>query len=449
MPKSKYLAGFLAIVADKKCYYLAMKIYCSGIGGIGLSAYASHMQAKGHQVWGSDKSDSPLVQDLKKQGITITLNQDGSEMPEVLDLLVYSEAIPADAPERAKATKHGIRQISYFAALGEMTAGMNLIAVCGTHGKSSTTAMVSRLLIESGLDPNIVVGTKLRELNGRNWRQANNDLWAVEACEYRRSFHYLSPKIVLLTNADGDHYDAFKDLQDYEQAFVDFLRRLPEDGVIFAHGNDKQVQNIVKRAGKTMTDADRYPLITLKTPGLHMRQNAQLVLALADHLKLDSAKSAKIVSGYAGSWRRMEIKGTTKNDVIVIDDYGHHPIEIKATLSAMREAYPARRIVAVFQPHTHDRTIKLGPEFAKAFSDADLVVLTDVYDARPDRDSKKADVQALLKEIKNHSKVECVYAGTLAQAQTMLETSIIKPNDVLITLGAGDITKLADRMVHS
>ncbi len=420
-----------------------MRIFCSGIGGIGLSAYASHMHAAGHDVSGSDKNDSALIADLRSQGISVTLKQDGSALPEHCDLLVYSEAIPPSAPERVLAKERGVRQISYFAGLGEMTEGKRLIAMCGTHGKSSTTAMTARLLMESGLDPNVVVGTKLRELDGRNWRKAKGDLWAVEACEYRKSFHYLSPKIVLLTNADGDHYDAFKDLPDYEQAFVDFLKRLPKDGIVIAHGNDAQVKHIVERAGKTMIDADAQPLLTLKTPGLHMRKNAQLVLALAEHLGLNAKKSQEIVSQYAGSWRRMEVKGNAACGALVIDDYGHHPVEIRATLQGAKEAYPDKRIVAVFQPHTNNRTLALWNEFTDSFHDADLVVVTPVYDARPDKDAELADVSKLAVAIAKKSMVECLHAPTLEHAEHLLNDTVLQRNDVIVVLGAGDSTKLA------
>lgn len=423
-----------------------MRIFCSGIGGIGLSAYASHMKAAGNEVSGSDKNDSPLIVDLRSQGIDVSLKQDGSALPDQLDLLVYSEAIPPTAPERAIAKERGVRQISYFAGLGEMTAGKNLIAMCGTHGKSSTTAMTARLLMESGLDPNVVVGTKLRELDGRNWRKAKNELWAVEACEYRKSFHYLSPKIVLLTNADGDHYDAFKDLPDYEQAFVDFLKRLPSDGIVIAHGGDAQVAAIIKRAGKTFIDADKQPLIELKTPGLHMRKNAQLVLALAEHLGLDARKSQKIVSQYAGSWRRMEVKGNAKSGALVIDDYGHHPVEIKATLQGAKEAYPGKRIVAVFQPHTNNRTLALWDDFTDSFHDADLVVVTPVYDARPDKDAELADVPKLAAAVAKQSMVECLHAPSLEHAEHLLNDSVLNNNDVVVVLGAGDSTKLAAKL---
>lgn len=426
-----------------------MRIFCSGIGGIGLSAYAGHMHSRGHTVSGSDKTASSLTDDLLSQGIVVSFRQDGSALPEDLDLLVYSEAIPESAPERVLAASRGIRQISYFHALGKMTAGTNLICVSGTHGKSSVTAMAGKILLDSGRDPNIVVGTKMRELNGRNWRSGANDLWLVEACEYRRSFLFLQPKIILLTNADGDHFDAFKTMEDYEQAFIEYLGLLPSDGVLITHGSDKQLVSIAKRAKKSFIDADTIPLPDVGVPGIHMKKNAQLVLALADVLKIKRTEAMKSLLGFHGTWRRMEVKGTTASGITVIDDYAHHPVEIRATLQAMREAYPTRRIVAVFQPHTHDRTLKLWNDFSVAFKDADVVAVTDVYDARPDRDSAKADPQIFAKAIGEGSGVETLFSGTLDETSRLLRSSIVKNGDVLVTMGAGSITNLSDEIPES
>ncbi len=425
-----------------------MNIFCSGIGGIGLSAYAAHMRLRGHDIFGSDRSDSVLLHELRKMGMSITLAQDGSGLPDNLDLFVFSEAIPVDAPERVEATKRGVRQISYFQALGEMTAGKNLISVCGTHGKSSTTAMAALVLVEAGLDPNVVVGTKVPQMYGKNWRRGEGDLWIVESCEYRRSFLYLEPRIILLTNADGDHFDAFDNAADYRNAFVEFLKKLPTDGIIIAHGSDTESMEIVRRSGKNFLNADVEALPALSIPGIHMQKNAQLVLALAKHLGLPQSTVRTSLESYSGSWRRMEVKGTTKNGVTVIDDYGHHPTEIKATLQGIRSAYPKRRIVCVFQPHTHDRTLKLWNEFAVAFRDADQVLLTSVYDARPDKDSERADEKGLAEAIEKESVRPCLYSGNLKATEELLRTDIVKADDVLLIMGAGDVTALAHAMMR-
>ncbi len=425
-----------------------MKIFCSGIGGIGLSAYASHMRERGHAVSGSDAADSALLDVLRAEGMNISLTQDGSSIPEDTELFVYSEAIPEDSPERAEAKRRGIHRISYFQAIGELTSGTNLIAVCGTHGKSSTTAMAASLLIEAGLDPNIIVGTKLPSLDGRNWRRGLSDLWIVEACEYRRSFLHLKPNTILLTNADGDHFDYFNDANDYRNAFIEFVSGLPETGTIIVHGNDVQSMTIVREARRNFLDADLFEMPVLSVPGEHMKKNAQLVLALSDQMKIPETITARALKSYAGSWRRMEERGTVQG-ITIVDDYAHHPLEIGATLAAMKSAYPKRRIVAVFQPHTHSRTLKLWNDFTQAFSDADAVMLLDVYGARAEKDTKKADVASLAADISKYSGKNCDVLGSISNAAQLLCADAAKSGDVIVVMGAGDSTKLSDLLMKN
>lgn len=429
-------------------YNVTMTIFCSGIGGIGLSAYAAFQNAKGHRVNGSDRADSALLQDLRSQGISIFLQQDGTGITADTNLFVFSEAIPEDSPERTRARELGIRSVSYFEALGELSRDAFVIAVCGTHGKSSTTAMAARVLIDAGKDPSVIVGTKMRELGGRNWRVGAGDLFVVEACEYRRSFRFIKPKIVLLTNVDGDHFDAFSSIEEYRGAFVDFLKQLPSDGAVIAHGVDRDSVNVVSVSEKKMIDADAFPELHVQTPGVHMRQNAQLVLALADHLGVGQAVAEKSLSGFSGTWRRMEVKGAIEGGITIIDDYAHHPLEIKATLAAMKEAYPQRRIVCVFQPHTHDRTRKLYDDFVHAFIDADVVVIPNIYVARSDIETETVDVDSFVRDIARASGITCVNGRDLIETEKMLRGNMLQPGDVLITMGAGDITLLADRMMH-
>jgi UDP-N-acetylmuramate--alanine ligase len=425
-----------------------MKIYCSGIGGIGVSAYAAMQKANGHTVAGSDRHDSALLQDLRSQGIEVFLSQDGTHVPHDADLLVYTEAVPEDAPERVKAKEYGIRSLSYFQALGELSKDFFVIGVCGTHGKSSTTAMAARLLIECGKDPWVIVGTKVPELNSRNWRKGNSDIFLVESCEYRRSFHNLHPDLLLLTNVDGDHYDAYADLAEYQQAFVEFFQRLPEGGKVVGHLQDEQSANVIRRSGKEALDADVLPLPELSVPGMHMRQNARLALAMGTELGIEVSKGMEALKGFSGTWRRMENKGTGKHGGIVIDDYGHHPIEVKATLAALRSAYPSNRIVCVFQPHTHDRTRKLYDEFLGSFADADIVVLPNIYGARPKVGEVPVDAAKLAADIASTSGKTCTFTESLEKTEEYLP-SILQPTDVVVCMGAGDITNLAQRLVSS
>lgn len=420
-----------------------MKIYCSGIGGIGLSAYASLMHKAGHEVFGSDRSDSPLLDDLRGQSIGIFLDQSGKALPDGLDLFVYSEAIPDDAPERTTARSKNIREISYPQAVGELSRGKKLIVVCGSHGKSSTTAMVARLLIEAGMDPTVVVGTKLHELDGRNWRQGMTEWFVLEACEYRRSFLHYDPNIILLTNADIDHLDYYTSQEDYRAAFIEFANKLPSGGALITHMSDAESSMIAHTCHAEIIDADAEPMIELKTPGKHMRHNAQLALSLAKKLGIDQAKAIEILGGFAGTWRRMEEKGIIMDDVLVIDDYGHHPVEIRATLEALSEAHPMRRVVCVFQPHTHDRTIKLYDDFTLAFQKADVVVIPNIYDARHHIETAEVDVPKFIDDIAQNSGVMALYTHSLQETVTKLHTEILQPHDLVVVMGAGDITNVA------
>lgn len=411
-----------------------------------MSAYAALMKQAGHDVSGSDRAESAILEDLRSQGIQVSLVQDGSSISLDTDLLVYSEAIPETSKERMLASQNGIPQKSYFHALGELTKGKQIIAICGTHGKSSTTAMIAKIFIDAGKDPSVVVGTKMKELHQRNWRAGNSNLWIVEACEYRKSFLHIHPTVVVLTNADGDHFDAFSSLEDYQNAFVEFICNLPNDGVVVLHGNDADSIKIAKQAKKTIIDADTLELPETGAAGMHMRNNARLALVVAKEEKIDLQQAKKSLLEFTGTWRRMEVRGETHMGVTVIDDYAHHPIEIKATISAMKERYPKRRLVCVFEPHTNDRVLQLWKEFTQSFAEADLVLVTKVYDARPDKDKELVDVAKFAAEIGKTSKVSCRPTGTILRTKTTLET-LLQHGDVLLIMGAGNSTNLATSMV--
>ena len=423
-----------------------MVIYCSGIGGIGLSAYAALRRHAGDVVRGSDRSDSALLEDLRGQGIEVYLEQDGSRVTPDIDLFVYSEAIPPDAPERKKAAELGIEQQSYFHALGELSKDYDVIAVCGTHGKSSTTAMAAKVFVDAGKDPTVVVGTKSPDLGGKNWRKGNSGIFIVEACEYRRDFHYLFPDTVLFLTVDGDHFDAFGSLEEYRQAFVEFFLRLPEGKPVITHGGDPACAAVVAASGRPMVDADAFPLPAMGVPGEHMRQNARLVVALAKQYGIPEETALRSLEGFRGTWRRMEVKGTRADGVTVIDDYAHHPVEIKASLQGIKEGYPGRRIVLVFQPHTHNHTFSMYDEFLPAFGDVDVLVIPNVYAAR-EVSEETVDVARFAADIAAKSGIEARDGkGMDATLQWLREG--LKPNDVVVTMGAGDVTSLASKILQ-
>jgi UDP-N-acetylmuramate--alanine ligase len=378
----------------------------------------------------------------------VTHVQDGSQVPSDADLFVYSDALPEDAPERKKAKEYKIRSLSYFQALGELTAGYDVIAVAGTHGKSSTTSMAALLLVDAGLDPTVVVGTKVPDLDGKNFRKGGSKLFLVEACEYRRHFLHFQPKIILVTNADGDHFDSFTSVDDYRNAFREFLGQITSDGAVITHLGDADCRAVTDGIHSTVIDADQFSLPTLAIPGAHQRQNAQLVLALADHVGVDPKKARESLARYRGSWRRMEVKGKTKEGALVIDDYAHHPREIAATVAGAREAYGEKKIIGVLQPHMHNRTIALYDDFLTCFKGLDLLVLTDIYDARSDTESETVDIHKFAEDIAKHSGIEVQYAGGLAQAKAKLQSGLLHDGDVVLVMGAGDVTNLATEMTQ-
>ncbi|MEK7590630.1 MAG: cyanophycin synthetase [Patescibacteria group bacterium] len=421
-----------------------MKIYCSGIGGIGLSAYASLQNAAGHQVLGSDRTDSALLEDLRSQGITVTLRQDGSGLPGHLDLFVYSEAIPEDAPERVKAREFFIRQISYFQALGEFSKDYTVIAVCGSHGKSSTTAMAAHVLTQAGLDPTVVVGTKVPDLGGKNWRKGKSRIFLLEACEYRGSFLHLHPSIILVTSLDWDHVDAYPTPELYRRAYKTFVGCLPQNGTLITHMQDKACADLARESGKNILDADRQKMIMLSVPGRHMQENALLVQALAETLGVDVRSAEQSLLSFQGTWRRMEEIGES-NGIMYVDDYAHHPKEILATTAAIRQKYPKKRLVCVFQPHMHDRTLHFYDDFVHAFIESDVVMLTDVYEARKEKKGEKADMEKLASDIRGTVEGHVQYTGSLANTELQLRNEL-RSGDVVLFMGAGDITNLARRM---
>lgn len=423
-----------------------MVIYCSGIGGIGLSAYAALKRHAGDVVRGSDRNESALLDDLRAQGIEVFLEQDGSHVTQDIDLFVYSEAVPAHSPERTKAAELGLRQLNYFEALGELSEPYDVIAVCGTHGKSTTTAMLAKIFVDAGLDPTVVVGTKSPDLDGRNWRKGASDLFIVEACEYRNDFLHLFPDLAVLISVDGDHFDSFGSIEDYRQAFVNFLKLLPENGRVILHGADPDSVAVAAKAGRGAIDADALPLPETAVPGEHMRQNARLALAVAKAKGIPEDVALRSLAGFAGTWRRMEVVGTRKDGVTVIDDYAHHPVEITASLQGIREGYPGRRIVLVFQPHTHNRTLGMYADFLPAFRDADLLVIPNVYAAR-ETSAETVDVARFAADIAATSGIEARDGGGMEPTLEWLKQAV-KPNDVVVTMGAGDVTSLASKIVR-
>ncbi|MBD3330288.1 UDP-N-acetylmuramate--L-alanine ligase [Candidatus Peregrinibacteria bacterium] len=441
-----------------------MRVHFIGIGGIGLSAIAQIMRSRGHKVSGSDNCPSELTEELKKQGIEVYDKHSEENIKDDIELIVYSPAVPDDNVELKKGRETGIKTISYSDALGQLSEEMYTVAIAGTHGKSTTTAMTALILDEGGLDPTLVIGTKMPEYENNNYRVGDSNYLVLEACEYKRTFLTLNPDILIITNIEADHLDYYKDLDDYCNAFKELIAKMPEDGTVIINSSDKNAENIVKEANCQVVrwgdkTKDNYKFInsslifneakelseySLKikpgVPGKFNKENAVFAAIAGVILEVDDEKIEKAVSKFKGTWRRLEVKETQFKDKIFIDDYGHHPTEIALTLKAIKDEYPNKKMLLIYQPHQYSRTHHLLKEFGESFKNADEVIIPDIYevrDSQEDKDSVSTD--DLVKEIQKN--------GVLASNGNGLENTadIIKTRlsefDLIVTMGAGNIDR--------
>ena len=334
-----------------------MKIHFIGIGGIGVSALAKYYIGKGHRVSGSDLVHSEITDALKKNGAKIIIGR--NEIPKNVDLIIYSPAV------KIKNWKSKIPILSYPQALGQLTKQYFTIAVSGTHGKSTTTAMIALLLVKAGLDPTVIVGTKLKEFNDSNCRVGKSQYLVIEADEHFASFLNYWPKIIVLTNIEEDHLDYYKNLKNILRTFKKYVSHLPKDGILAINNDDKNIRKMlisnfqfpiskqipIKKYSIKQPEAKKLKNI-LKVPGEHNIYNALAALSVARILKIPDRISFKALSGYKGAWRRFETKQITwkKKRITLISDYGHHPTKVRVTLKAAREKYPKKKIWCVYQP---------------------------------------------------------------------------------------------------
>lgn len=383
------------------------KVHFIGVCGIGISAIAMLLKTAGKEVSGSDLRSSPICDNLKKNGIKIKIGHSENNVSEDIDLVIYSPAIPDNNQELEKAKRTGIKIINYPQALGLIFNNKTGIAVCGTHGKSTTSAMIGSILDDSELDPSIVIGSIIPRYNS-NLRLGKSQYFVAEACEYKRSFLYLKPKITILNNIELDHTDYYRDLDDLRNAFREFVGNLPHDGILICNGDDLNIKNlnteikvhypklkIISFGQDKMNDLQVSDLkfeigITkyrvsylgkylgefyLKVPGLFNLYNSLATISLGLVLGISIENIRESLVNFAGIWRRFEIKGTYKNTLIV-SDYAHHPTAVKMTIEAAKNFYPERRIFAIFQPHQYNRVKRLYKHYLECFNAADVIILS-------------------------------------------------------------------------
>lgn len=431
----------------------AKYIHFIGIGGIGTSAIAQILHNKRKKISGSDLVPSQLTKSLKLSGINVKIGHDEKFISKKHDLIIYSPAIPNSNPELKKAKSLNIKTISYSHALGQLTKDYFTIAIAGTHGKSTTTAMISLITEKAGLDPSVVIGTKIKQFKNKNFRVGDSEYLIIEACEYKRTFLAIHPDILVLTNIEADHLDYYKDLDDYKNAFKDLVKKVPKNGQILINDKSKHLKDIVKNAKCKVSTWKELHIDKLKlkprVPGDFNIENAKNAAITAKYLGINDKIIEKTIANFKGTWRRLEIKRKKGYKCTFIDDYGHHPTEIQLTLAAIREQNPNANILCIFQPHQYSRTHHLLKEFGRSFYDADKIIIPNIYKVRDSKeDIEKVSTDDLVNEINNTRKQSGrAYIHKAKNGRGLQKTAdYIKKNstkfDIIITMGAGDITDI-------
>lgn len=425
-------------------------VHFIGIGGIGTSAIARMFLPEGKSVSGSDMAESEITELLKKEGAAISIGEDAKNIPEGTELVIYTIAIDKDNAELLEAKKRDIPTLSYPEALGIISKDKYTIAVVGTHGKTTTTAMIAKVLMDAGLDPTVIIGSLIFDKDGKrtNFISGKGDYLVVEGCEYCRSFLNISPRMLVITNIDADHLDYYRDMEDIISAFVELSQKLPKDGYLILDSHSQNVEAVVKNSPCQNGDyaALRLPEgFKLHIPGSHNLLNAKAALGVAKILNISDASALSSLEAFRGTWRRFEYRGRAKNKAFVYDDYGHHPTEIEATLQGTRERFPDKKITVVFQPHLYSRTKQHLQGFGKALSEASSVILLPIYPAR-EVDPGDISSEMVAEEIKKNGK-DAEVVQTFEEAASLAE-KLSKEDDLILTLGAGDTNKVADILVR-
>ncbi len=430
-------------------------IHFIGIGGIGVSALAKYYHSKGAEVTGSDLSNSEIIESLKKEGIKIYI---GEHNPKVINIniekVVYSPAVPKDNPEIKKAEELNLNILSYPEALGELTRSHFTIAVAGSHGKSTISALIGILLKEAGLDPTVIIGTKVKEFNNSNEITGNSKYLVIEACEHFSSFLNYSPQIIVLSNIEADHLDFYKNMENLLRGFRKFIDKLPKDGLLIANKDSENVRKIIKPEDNiewfSLEDNEKEKIKKIiKIPGDFNISNALAVLKVAKKLNISDDISLKILSKYNSSWRRFEIiEMTQPKPYTLINDYGHHPTQLKETLKAAREKYPNKKIWCFFQPHQYQRTYYLFDNFVNALKESlvDEIFIDDIYEV------SGRETEEIKNKVNSQKLVEAVNKKSVKYLpQQKIEEFLnkeIKGGEVVIIMGAGNIYDIALKIMN-
>lgn len=454
--------------------YAARRIHLIGVGGSGMSGLAGVLLRCGAIVSGSDLTEFKAQDRLEELGATIRIGQAPINVPSDCDFVVYSAAVRDDNPELLTAHRRGVKCVKYAEMLGEVMRLRTGIAVAGTHGKSTTTAMLAFILKYAKMDPTFVVGANVQQLDGSSG-VGDGPHFIVEACEFDRSFLNLAPKLAVITNIEEDHLDCYSGIDAIIEAFRSFCSLVPADGVIIANGEDRCVARAVENArGKVETfglgenvdwraenvehalgcysfDISFKGKFFLRAqmdrlPGRHQIFNALAATALAKHSGVEPAVIAEALPQFTGAERRLTKRGEI-GGMTFLDDYGHHPTEIQVTLRAIREHYPDRRLWVVFQPHQHSRTRFLLNDFARSFGQADHLLVPDIYFVRDSQAEREAISSSNLVERVRANGGDALYLPKHNQIVDHLLARMTS-GDVIVTMGAGDVWKITDELVR-
>ena len=451
-------------------YNQPVHVHFIGIGGISMSGLAAVLLKRGFTVSGSDAKKSPLTQWLTDLGASVAYPQSAANISDDIDVVVYTAAIHPDNPEYAAVCAKNIPMLSRAELLGQLMNNYELpVAVAGTHGKTTTTSMLSHIMMHAELDPTISVGGILHSIGG-NVRIGESEYFLTEACEYTNSFLTLSPKIGIILNIDADHLDFYKDLDDIRHSFRLFAEKIPADGTLIINASTPNLEELtaglacqVVTFGIGCGDYQAVNLgfndrgcgsfdlkkgdtilghFELSVPGEHNIANAASAIAVGDLLELPAPVIAEGLLSFVGTDRRFQKKGEIAG-VTIIDDYAHHPTEIKATLHAAQK-YPCKTVWCVFQPHTYTRTKSLLDEFVEALSHADKVVLADIYAAR-ETDTLGVSSDDLRQKLEAMGK-EAYFFPTFDEIENFLLENC-EPGDMIITMGAGDVVQIGENLL--
>ncbi|MBM4175157.1 MAG: UDP-N-acetylmuramate--L-alanine ligase [Ignavibacteria bacterium] len=447
------------------------KVHMVGIGGIGMSGIAEVLIAMNFNVSGSDKSLSEVTDRLEKLGSQIFEGHSAENLVDV-DVLVYSSAVSVDNPEVAEAIKRKIPVIRRAEMLAELMRLRYGIGIAGTHGKTTTTSMVGLVLLEAGFDPTVIVGGKLSGLGGTNARLGSGDFIVVEADEFDRSFLQLTPTIAAVTTLESEHLDIYKDIDDIKAAFAEFANKVPFYGFVVLCLDEEGLQDIIPKINKKIitygltSQADVRAIeiehyentssfeveykgkkignIKLAIPGIHNIQNALGAIAIAIELGIDFETIKKSLEKFNGVYRRFEVKAEIQ-DIMIIDDYAHHPTEVAATLKGIRAGWD-RRIVAVFQPHLFSRTRDFYEDFAKSFLNCDVFICLDIYPAR-EEPIQGITGELLADSAKKFGHKNVLYVKDKNNLPDAL-INVVKSGDIVVTMGAGDIYQYGEKFIE-